>query len=217
MLATAVLFIAAAITRKRLPRKKEEDKSFWITFFGLFIVFVLFYIAWGFGLPAVHPLNLGPVRIIFQVIFIIATIALGILMLIFFCMLPPEIRTAWKSCFLPGYSKKANIATRPPQGVDDNLYLTNRSAARSSLKEEEAVKDVSFTFTGNTFENPVANDYDEMRPVAQREGPVETAMTEETAETKEVDGADGGGDGDTDSYVKMDLAALSDDNKQSSL
>ena len=218
MLVTAVLFIAAAINRKRQPRRKEEDKSFWISFFGLFVVFTLFYVAWGFGLPSVHPLNLGVARAIFQVIFIIATIALGVLMILFFCLLSAEIREAWKSRFLPGYSKKHNIGER--QIVDDNLYLTNRSAAGSSLKEAEAVKDVSFTFTGNTIENPLAAEYDDSKPVA-----VETTMESATERgpTDEGDGdgdggaVGGGGDGDTDSFEKLDLAVPSDDQKQSQL
>jgi uncharacterized membrane protein YgcG len=225
LLVTAVLFIMAAINRKRQPRRKEEDKSFWISFFGLFAVFMLFYLAWGFGLPSVHPLNLGPARAIFQVIFIIATIALGVVMLLFFCLLSPEIRTAWKIRFMPGYSKKLDIDGRQIVGrqvVDDNLYLTNRSAAGSSLKEVEAVKDVSFTFTGNTIENPLASEYEEARPVAV-ETVMESATTERDGATGlKRGGADGGagnggavggggGDGDTDSFVKMDLAVLSED------
>ena len=216
MLVTAVLFIVAAIARKKQPRNKEEDKSFWIEFFGLFIVFTLFYIAWGFGLPSVHPLNLGTARVIFQVIFIIATIALGVLMLIFFCMLSPEIRNAWKTCFLPGYSKKVNIGGGRG-GIEDNLYMTNRSTAGSNLKEE-AVKDVSFTFTGNTIENPLASEYDVPRPVTkERATEAEPGNGGAVGEGAAVGDGEGG---DTDSYIKMDLAALSDDTdeqKQSSL
>ena len=99
---------------------------------------------------------------------------------------------------MPGYSKKVNIGEQ--RNIEDNLYLTNRTAAGSNLKEE-AVKDVSFTFTGNTIENPVASEYDEIKPVAEKK-------------------AEGGGEGDTDSYVKMDLAAAledTDDQKQSNL
>ena len=216
MLGTAVLFIAAAINRKRQPRRKEEDKSFWISFFGLFVVFTLFYLAWGFGLPSVHPLNLGPARAIFQVIFIVATIALGVLMLLFFCLLSAEIRNAWKSRFMPGYSKKLNIGDR--QIVEDNLFLTNRTTAGSSLKEVEAVKDVSFTFTGNTIENPLASEYDESRPVAV-ETTMESTTEREPTEEGDSDGGavGGGGDGDTDSFEKMDLSVPSDDQKLSQL
>ena len=133
-------------------------------------------------------------------------------MILFFCLLSAEIRDAWKSRFLPGYSKKHNIGDR--QIVDDNLYLTNRSAAGSSLKEAEAMKDVSFTFTGNIIENPLATEYDDSRPVA-----VETTMESATERgpTDKGGAVGGGGDGDTDSFEKLDLTVPSDDQKQSQL
>ena len=84
------------------------------------------------------------------------------------------------------------------------MYMTDRTVAGSKLKEE-TVKDVSFTFTGNTFENPVAaNMYEDSKPTA----------------TEKKEGAEGTDDGDTDSCIKMDLAAASDnpdDQNQSSL
>ena len=163
---------------------------------------MLFYIAWGFGLPAAHSLNLGPARLIFQVIFIVATIALGVLMLIFFCILSPEIRKAWKSifcCLVPGHSKKHIIGEH--QSIK-NVHMTDCTAIDSNLKEE-AVSEVSFTFTDNTLENPVAaNIHKDSMP---------------TDVEKELEGAE---DGDTDLSIKTNLSAVSDDpddQKQSSL
>ena len=196
------------IVQKRPLRIKGSIKSFWIEYFGLLVVSVLFYIAWGFGLPAVHSLNLsGPVRLVFQVIFIIATIALGVLMFIFFCILSPDIREAWKSIFsrfVPGYSKRHTIGEH--QNFKD-MCMTDRNATGSNLKEE-AVPEISFMFADTTFENPVAaNVHEDSKPV--------TASEEEGAEVTD--------DEDTDSYIKMDLAAAAvpdnpaaDDQKQSS-
>ena len=127
-------------------------------------------------------------------------------MLIFFCILSPEIREAWSSAFcrfVPGHSKKLAISER--QGLEENLYMTDRTAPGSKLKEEDTIKDVEFTFTGNTYENPLAIEADEdSKPTA----------------TEKTEGAEGTDNGDADSLAKVDLTAVvddPDDQKQSNL
>ena len=207
MIATAILFVVGIVMRLRTPRNKENgDRQWWMEFTGLFIIFILFYVAWGFGLPALHPLNLGLIRVVFQVIFIAAIITLGIIMVVFFCVLSPEIREAWKNLigrFMPGRSKA--FSTRERADVEGNIYMTNRSPAELKLAEDDnAMQDVSFTFTGNTFENPVAQEYDDDKPTKQQKG----------AEDEDVGVATGGEmgvtDGDDDSVVKVDLSSQLD-------
>ena len=71
--------------------------------------------------------------------------------------------------------------------------MTDRTAAGTKLKEDP-VKDVSFTFTGNVYENPLANDYEDTKPSGA------------AAEGKAAEGTDE----DADSIVKMDLTPKSD-------
>lgn len=212
MVVTAVLFVVGVVVRKRQPRSKEEDKQWWIEFFGLFVIFALFFVAWGFGLPAVHPLNLGVTRVLFQVIFMVAIIAVGMTMLVVFCVLSPEIREAWKSFFrhfIPGTSKSFDVARGGRQDVEQNFYMTNRSASETKIEDgDDLAKGVSFTFTGNVYENPVAMQESEDSKLST--GP-------EEKET-EVGGAKGKTEGDSDSLVKVDLSAhLEDDQEQTYL
>lgn len=186
MVAIAVLFVVGIVMRKKQPNGKQGEDNWRNEFVGLFIVFVLFFVAWGFGLPALHPLNLGVTRVVFQVILIVATIALGVVMLTFFCFLSPEIRGAWKCLlfrFVPGGSRK--YSTREHRDVEDNIYMTDQTVSGMRMKEDAPPPDVSFTFTGNTFENPLASDYDHSKPSTGKKD----------------------GDGDNDSFVKMDLTA----------
>lgn len=209
MLAMAVLFVVGIVVRMKQTHSKQENKQWWIEFVGLFVTFVLFFVAWGFGLPALHQLNLGAVRVVFQIIFVVSIIALGVVILVFFCILSPEIREAWKSLFsrfVPGASKHHTLEDRPD--AENSMYMTNRTTTGRKLStDEDVAKDVSFTFTGNTFENPVARDYDDIKPVKK--------------EVVVVDGAEGGAkkmtEGDDDCDVKVDLSAQVDDEELTKL
>ena len=201
MMVAAVLFVVGVVMRKRQPRGKEEDKQWWIEFIGLFIVFALFFVTWGFGLPAVHPLNLGIARVVFQVIFIVANIVLGVTMIVVFCALSPEIRKAWKSllsCFMPGTMKSLDIRSGEREDAEGNIYMTDRSAPETKMDSgDDLAKGVSFTFTGNTYENPLAmQEYEDAKP---------------STGTGEKEGAEGRSEvkveGDDDSVVKLDLSA----------
>lgn len=201
MLAVAVLFVVGVVLRKRQPRSKEEDKQWWIEFFGLFIVFALFFVAWGFGLPAAHSLNLGITRLVFQVVFILAHIVLGVIMLVVFCILSPKIREAWKNlihCLMPGNSKNFDIGRGEHADVEGNIYMTDRSTPKAKMESgDELTEGVSFTFTGNTYENPLAMQEFEDSKLSAGTGPKGGVE----------DGKEGKAEGDDDSVIKLDLAA----------
>ena len=204
----AVLFVVGVVVRQRQPRGKEEDKQWWIEFFGLFVVFGLFFVTWGFGLPAVHALNLGITRLVFQVIFIVANIVLGVAMLVVFCFLSPEIREAWKNllrCFMPRTLKNLDIRRGEHGDAEGDIYMTDRSAPETKMDDgDDLAKGVSFTFTGNTYENPLAmQEYEDAKP---------------STGTGEKEGAEGGSEGkakgDDDSIVKLDLSAHLDGDEE---
>ena len=90
---------------------------------------ILFFITWGFGIPAIHRLNIG-IRIIFQVIFITGSFLLGITMFLFFCLLSWEVRHKWTALIskvrrLPGQQRQycfTNDNDSHPVGL--NIYMT---------------------------------------------------------------------------------------------
>lgn len=204
----SVLFVVGVVMKKRQPQGKEEDKQWWIEFLGLFIVFALFFVTWGFGLPAVHPLNLGITRVVFQFIFIVANIVLGVTMLVMFCVLSPEVRVAWKNllrCFMPGSLKSLDIRRGEHVDAEGDIYMTDRSAPEDKMDDgDDLAKGVSFTFTGNTYENPLAmQEYEDSKSstgTGEKEG----------AEGRSEEKAEGG-----DSDVKVDLSAHLDSDEES--
>lgn len=146
--------------QKRRPQSRsinKEHKSFQI---GLFSVFLVFYTTWGFGLPAVYPLNLGPGRVVIQVIFIIANISLGVLMIVVFCALSKEIRKTWMKILcrflLCRRSKRYHIHNCHSRKSDNNILMSYRNPTGTNLKEQS----VTFAFAGNSFVNPMASNLD---------------------------------------------------------
>ena len=96
LLLVCTAFFLFMVPILHLTSKKTEKHGFsshWYNdFIGLIGICICFYVAWGFGLPALRPLNLGIVRIVFQVIFIVATIILGLLMILFYCFMAQQVR-----------------------------------------------------------------------------------------------------------------------------
>jgi len=90
------------------PSQVTDDASTWVwEYIELALSLILFFITWGFGIPATHRHNIGIARIIFQAIFITGSFLLGITVFLFFCLLSREVRQTWtalvsKVCRLPG-------------------------------------------------------------------------------------------------------------------
>ena len=67
--------------------------SSWVReYTGVFLVIFLFDVGWGLGLPATHPLHAGSLRFYGQVVFVVANGGIGLVLLIFFCIMSENVR-----------------------------------------------------------------------------------------------------------------------------
>lgn len=88
------------IKRKADPAVKIGDQVSWRRdYVGLILVAVFYYIAWGFGLPQTNTLGLGALRVIFQLIFVVATGLLGLSLVFVLCFFSADIRHSWRQIF----------------------------------------------------------------------------------------------------------------------
>ena len=94
MLLTAIVLVAIPIVKRRAVAKGSHDP--WLReFVGLLLVYICYFVAWGFGLPAMVTLGNSVMRILFQVIYILASSLLGVFLLLFFMILSKQIRSRW--------------------------------------------------------------------------------------------------------------------------
>ncbi len=96
MLLTIVLLVIAPIHAKyaHVQPKSSSRLGWYAEYISLVFVAIFFFVAWGFGIPATHPLHLGIVRVVFQGIFIVCNIFQGLVMVICFCLLSEKVRRA---------------------------------------------------------------------------------------------------------------------------
>ena len=100
--------------------KRGFSSRWYNDYIGLLVICICFYVAWGFGLPATRPLNLGAVRIVFQVIFIVSNILLGLTMIITYCLLSEQVRALCHT------HRQYDISEFSRQPVDDNQYAMTK-------------------------------------------------------------------------------------------
>ncbi len=105
LLSYARMLISPCV-RKQLSSKSSPAFRNWLReHIGLLVALILFDIAWGVGLPSMHPLDLGSTRKVLQVAFIIASFFLGLAVFVAFCLLSHEVRRSWIRMFsflIPG-------------------------------------------------------------------------------------------------------------------
>lgn len=97
MLLTVILVIISPIHAKfGQVRSKSSSRGDWYAeYFGLILVSICFYLAWGFGIPATLPLHLGVTRVILQVMFIVCNVLQGLVMVLCYCLLSEKVRKFW--------------------------------------------------------------------------------------------------------------------------
>ena len=134
-----ILLLVAPCIRSRHPNGKDDSSTWVREYIGLFVIVVLFCIAWGFGIPATHPLERGNLlRTAFQIIFIAGCFLLGITVFLFFCLLSREVRENWLK-LLPRVcrSKRGGYAftDNTRLSADENLYMTQYDTTKPTEME----------------------------------------------------------------------------------
>ena len=169
------------------------------------LTLLLFEVAWGFGLPATNSLGLGATRLVFQILFVIASAVLGLVMLIFFVFLNREAREVWTGCIntcIPGrtggfYTSQANI--------EENVFVTGGErdlgavgmtelTSKAPLRDEDDQAAVARRSTGAAGMSEMGEDPEHIvNPLASEHDDEDHAV--------EVDSEE----------VKMDLGMFDDD------
>ena len=158
MLLTIVLLAIAPIHFKYGSVQQKSSRFAWYAeYFGVLAVAILFYVAWGFGIPATHPLNLGVARVIFQVIFIVCSICQGVVMVLCFCFLSQKVRHAC-CCgqIRPSYpiTNTSNAGTTDANayamaGGGDGLLFENPISDEKNFAEPPDLENIKFEFSGS--------------------------------------------------------------------
>ena len=135
-----ILLLVAPCLRSRYPNGKDDNSTWVREYIGLLVIVILFFIAWGFGIPATHPLNRGNLlRTAFQFIFIVGCFLLGITVFLFFCLLSREVREKWlkmlpRVCRSKGAGYAFTDNTRLSPGTE-NLYMTQYETTKPTEME----------------------------------------------------------------------------------
>jgi len=181
-----LLMLVAPCVQSRYPRPKDNTSTWVREYIGLALSLILFFITWGFGIPATHRLNSGIARIIFQAIFIAGSFLLGITVFLFFCLLSREVRQKWialvsKVCRLPGKRRRFYFTNdNDSHPVEQNIYMTQYDTKPTELDTKgvspgAAEMSVNVTSDEVLFTNPHADDnMDEETKVDLTEVPDET-------------------------------------------
>ena len=93
-----LIFLLLRYKKNETPSQKYGYIYWFFDYIGFVLVTACFYVAWSFGLPATRPLNLGPLRLLFQLIFIVACALCGLLMVVFFCLFSMRVRKTLRCC-----------------------------------------------------------------------------------------------------------------------
>ena len=177
-----LLMLAAPCVQSRYPKPKDDTSTWVREYIGLALSLILFFITWGFGIPATHQLNIGVARIIFQGTFIAGSFLLGVTVFLFFCLLSREVRQKWtalvsKVCRLPGQRRQVYFTNSHPV---ENIYMTPYDTKPTEL-ETKGASPVAAKMSVNVmsdelmFTNPLADEtMDEETKVDLTEVPDET-------------------------------------------
>jgi hypothetical protein len=126
LLFTAVLLILTPLIQARDTSVLKVTKSRWNTdYLCLLSIAIFFYVAWGFGLPSLHPLNIGAARIIFQVIFIMSSFLLGVFVVLSLILYNP-CKGKRKSTF-----SEVQAANENP--YKDNVYMMEKKEDEDNI------------------------------------------------------------------------------------
>ena len=157
LLAAGIIHIACwcILLTGLLPIRREKNDYRFGTWFkewlGIALTFVVFEVAWGFGLPSTNSLGLGATRFVFQILFVLGSAALGLVMFIFFVLHLREARETWTGWF-KGRSGHRQInndrsgatgsigmtrVARPPLNNEDEVTAANRGADEAENVERE--------------------------------------------------------------------------------
>ena len=162
LLLTVLILIMIPIVHhvSKTPTKRGFSSRWYIDYFGLIAISICFYVAWGFGVPAFRPMNLGIVRFVFEIIFVVGNAILGLLMIFVYCFLSEQVKALYCCARKEQYdlSETSRPADRHlfPLNKDQGLYFENEAVGieapppdYSSLQSPE---------DDGIDENPVAKD-----------------------------------------------------------
>ena len=185
MVAWCALFTGLCVVHFR--REKFTAGSWFEEWLGIALTLLIFELAWGFGLPATNSLDLGATRLIFQILFLLGSLALGIVMFVFFVLLLREAREVWMGLInrcIPGRSGGFNTSTYGVS-IEQNPYVVGGGTSGIGLTEVSAAKDVDSAAKRGTeaetmvekvtlddpehIANPDAEEHDEEEEVPERE------------------------------------------------
>ncbi len=156
---TITVVIVAFFRSKKegIPAFKSGSNKWYMDFVGLILVASCFFVAWGFGLPATRPLNLGILRLVFQIIFIIFCVLCGIF-LILFCLLFQQVREAIFCCCYQRKKGSFDVTENPYfteqhlDGDGDNVYAMEAKGANDEGGLHYQNEAVDYSFSENLYE-----------------------------------------------------------------
>lgn len=156
-----ILFVILAVFRSKkesTPAFVSGSNKWYIDFIGLILVASCFFIAWGFGLPSTRPLNMGLLRLIFQILFIAFCALCGIFLVVFFCLLSQQVREAICCCFYQRRKGNFDVTENPYfteqrlDGDGDNTYAMETKGAKDEGGLHYKNEAVDYSFSENLYE-----------------------------------------------------------------
>ena len=202
----AWLFLFTGLCVVHIRREKISTQWFeeWL---GVALTLAVFELAWGFGLPSTNTLGLGATRLVFQIIFLVGCIVLGVIELVFFVVLLREPRGVWTGLVnrcIPGRSGGFDTTTYGVR-IEENPYVAQGEGGSIEMS--------------GVVPGKAAPKYDDEVSAAKRT-PEAAVMTERlngedpeaivNPTATEQDDEDGGPEMET-TEVKMDFGTYDDD------
>ena len=124
--------------------------SSWVReYTGVLLVIFLFDIGWGLGLLATHPLHAGSLRFCGQIVFVVANGGIGLVLLIFFCIMSENVR---KTCSFVVILKLLRYSSDWEQ--QSRLYTSSKQKDQDNKIKILDTKDVSHAQTFEVHGNP---------------------------------------------------------------
>lgn len=109
---------------------REHVRRSWLReYTAIVLTLVLFDVSWGLGLPATHPLHVGNLRFIGQIVFCVANGCIGLVLFIFFSVLSKSVR---KTC---------GISLALKRGRENSDWQKQSGLYKSSKKDEKENSD----------------------------------------------------------------------------
>lgn len=98
---------------------------------GIAMILIVFEVTWGLGIPSTNSLGLGATRLVFQIIFVVCSVLLGLVVFLTFVLLCSDARGMWSSGFnyiIPG--RTGGFYTNQFRGGDiqENPYVSTSGA-----------------------------------------------------------------------------------------